>query len=803
MQFVQREKEKKKLLDAYQAMRQSGRQQLRFVIGEAGTGKTVLINQFLDEISATSDQTLIVSSSCNVQSDYNIPYQPFKELLKQLLKDVDEEDSKDSEKEKFKEVFRFCARTVFEHAPDLLGNFIPGTSIISAIGQNLFQEKEKEPARSIDESKILVQYVDAVRSIAEKYRLVLIVDNLQWIDPSSVNLLYQLVIGLKNSPVMIIGSYRSTDIDIIVGGEKHLLNKLITEVKISLGNVFVDLDKVSEADRRELMDRMLDSNRNILDGHFRNKLFERTNGNPLFINELMNLLIEKGMVVSKNDGVWSNNANLDWDSYPVRIEGIIQERIGRLEDSLVEVLSYASVQGYTFIAQVLSKTMDMPERSILMTLSKILQKQHHLVTEDDCIRCSQGIVSKFNFSSYIFQQYLYQELSQTQRMMLHSDIARILEDYFKDNIEEAAGDIARHYEMSEEYDKAVKYIRITVDSMMRLSAYGKAATLIKKALGFLKDMPQSSETRRETLYFTVRLCICYRDIKGWGDPEVEWLYDQAWNLCVEKQDFENIDIVIVLFGKWTIYLVKLDLDQCLQQVQKNLEIAEKYGNRKLRLNSLISAANTYFWLGDLEKTCEYGELFLSEAAMDGAGDGPSDLDSLFANMFLMLAEQLQGKKEKAKLRYLQIQGDKVKNKDAFYQVVAGQALCWYNWGEENWDTLYEQASELMQTAEKYNFCFYHGIGKIFYGAALYEKCDNEVNVEKVIMDGYRILTESSKSSLTAMHSLYGLILGEFYRKSGNRNELETFIDAVIQTAEAHNERVYLEKLHKLKEVHHD
>lgn len=801
MQFVQREKEKKKLMDAYQAMRQSGRQQLRFVIGEAGSGKTVLINQFLDEISATMDQTLVVSSSCSVQSDYNIPYQPFKELLKQLLKDVDEEDAKDSGKEKFKEVFRFCARTVFEHAPDLLGNFIPGTSIISAIGLNLFQEKEKKSAGSIDESKIVEQYVDAIRSIAEKYRLVLMVDNLQWIDVASVNLLYQLVIGLKNSPVMIIGCYRSTDIDIIVGGEKHPLSKLITEVKISLGNVFVDLDKVSEGDRRELMEKMLDSKRNILDGYFRDKLFERTNGNPLFINELMNLLIEKGMVVSNNDGVWSNNANLDWDSYPVRIEGIIQERIGRLEDSLVEVLSYASVQGYTFIAQVLSKTMDTPERNILMTLSKILQKQHHLVTEGDCIRCSQGIVSKFNFSSYIFQQYLYQELSQTQRMMLHSDIARILEDYFKNNIEEAAGDIARHYEMSEEYEKAIKYIGITVDSMMRISAYGKAATLVKKALGFLKDMPQSSETRRETLYFTIRLCICYRAIKGWGDPEVEWLYDQALDLCEENQDFENIDIV--LFGKWTIYLTKLELDRCLQQVQKNLEMADKYKNRKLRLNSLISAANTYFWLGDLEKTCEYGELFLSEAAMDGAGDGSSNLDSLLANMFLMLAEQMQGKKEKAGLRYLRIQGEKAKNKDVFYQVVAGQALCWYNWGEKDWDALYGQARELTETAEKYNFCFYLGIGKMFYGAALYEKCVDDVNAENVIKDGYRILTESSKSSPTAMHSLYGLILGEFYRKSGNRDEFKTFIDAVIQTAETHNECVYLEKLHKLKEVYHD
>ena len=249
--------------------------------------------------------------------------------------------------------------------------------------------------------------------------------------------------------------------------------------------------------------------------------------------------------------------------------------------------------------------------------------------------------------------------------------------------------------------------------------------------------------------------------------------------------------------------MKLELDRCLQQVQKNLEMAEKYRNRKLRLNSLISAANTYFWLGDLEKTCEYGELFLSEAAMDSAGNSPSDLDSLFANMFLMLAEQLQGKKEEAKSRYLQIQGDKAKNKNAFYQVVAGQALCWYNWGEEDWDALYELATELIQTAEKYNFCFYLGIGKMFYGAALYEKGDNEVNAENVIKEGYRILTESSKSSPTAVHSLYGLILGEFYRKSGNRNEFETFIDTVIQTAEAHNERVYLKKLQKLKEVDHD
>ena len=102
MQFVQREKETDRYISGHATVRPPT---IEIRLGEAGSGKTVLINQFLDEISATTDQTLIFSSSCSVQSDYNIPYQPFKELLKQLLKDVDEEDSK---KEKFKEVFRFC-----------------------------------------------------------------------------------------------------------------------------------------------------------------------------------------------------------------------------------------------------------------------------------------------------------------------------------------------------------------------------------------------------------------------------------------------------------------------------------------------------------------------------------------------------------------------------------------------------------------------------------------------------------------------------------------------------------------------
>lgn len=799
MIIIQRDKEKQQLLRPYQTMQQNNHLQVRFVCGEAGTGKTVLVDQFLEEVSDSAEQTLFVSSYCSIRSEYNIPYQSFKELLKQLLNDVKEEEENDSEKirkTRIKEALAFCAKTVLDHAPDLVGNFIPGVSILSAIGQHYLKEKEDKPIASVDESKILEQYVDAIRAIASKYKLVLVIDDLQWIDNSSVNLFYQLIVGLQNSPVFIIGCYRSTDIDIAVDGEKHPLSKLLTEVKISQGNVFINLDTLEEQERRSLMNSLLDSEKNIYDSRFRDKLFERTNGNPLFVNELMNLLKEEGMLVHNHDGVWMNNANLHWKSYPVRIEGIIQERIGRLEDSLVEVLSHASVQGYNFIAQVLSKTMGEPERNLLMTLSKTLQKQHHLVAEGNCIRSSQGIVSRFNFSNYIFQQYLYQELSMTQRMMLHSDIAGILEDYFKDNIEEVAGDIARHYEMSGEYDKAVKYIKVTVKNMMRISGYEEAAVLIKKALEFLEQMPQTEVTKQETLYFTIQLCICYRSTKGWGDPDVGWLYDKAKNLCKELQNFDYIEII--LFGKWAIHLAKLELEQCLEQAERNFELSRKFDNHKMYLNSLLSLANTLFWMGNSSKTKEYCLSFITEYSKNSTIKEGQDLNYLLTVMFLLLISDRRGEAEEA-LRYRQKILDLISvNKDHFYQTVAYQVLSWYSWSSGKYDDLSVFSVKFMEIAEKYNFRFYMGIAKLFYGANLYLQNIKHDQAGDIIRDGYEILIESSQSDPTSMHSIYGLILGKYYLETGREGEFEEFMGGIIETAISHNERYYLDELYLLK-----
>lgn len=791
---IKRDKELAPLHKAYHDMYTSRELQLRFICGEAGTGKTVLANMFINEMQGKDPDVLFVSSYCSIRSEYNIPYQPFKELLKNLLNDVKEDEESKAHPDKnarVKDTLKFCGSMLLEHAPDLIGNFIPGASLIASIGQSLLKKEVVEkPPVTVEETKILEQYVDAIKAISSRYKLVFFIDDLQWIDKLSVNLFYQLIMGLANYPVMIIGCYRSTDIDISIDGEKHPLSKLLTEVKISWGNVFINLDQLSTQDKKEFMNRLLDTDKNMYDLNFREKLYKRTNGNPLFITELMNLLKEEGMLVRNNDDIWMNNAELHWNAYPVRIEGIIQERIGRLEDSLVEILTHASVQGHSFIAQVLSKTMGESERDLLIKLSKTLQKQHHLVYEGDCMRLKKGIVTSFNFSNYIFQQYLYQELSMTQRMLLHSDIASIMEELFKENLDTVSGDIARHYEMAGEYEKALLYIQHTVNSMIRVSGYEEASVLCRKALSFIDEMTRTTEIKEFELHFTLQLCICYRSNKGWGNPEVEKVYYKAKELMQEMQEYDYIDIVN--FGLWTIHLTRMELDKCLEMANKYLEDAIRFNNIQSEKSAYISIANTYFWLGNLKETGTYLTLFQELADKNPVEEDL--LNRIFHDMFYLLTGYAQ--EDDAYITYKN-KLDKFVNtsSDRFAQAVAYQALSWFAYMARDINALDTYTQQMLDISEKYKFPPYIGVGKVFR-AACYTGSDTNEAID-LVKEGYKLLCNHCEAEPVIMYSIYGLVLGECYLKQGNENFIP-LIDSVIETVSKQNEKCYLGELLVLK-----
>lgn len=797
--IIHRPKELLPLQQALRSVQSQNRLQVRFICGEAGSGKTILANLFSEDATASETQTLVVAGHCSIRADYGIAYQPFKELLRQLLCDLDhdaqEQRKSRSNKEIFKDALAFSAKMLVEHAPDLLENFVPGAAVLGALGKGLLgKDDSAKDSGTLEESKITEQYVEAIRAIATRYRLVLILDDLQWIDNASVFLFHQLLTHLQNCPVMILGLYRSTDIDVTHAGEKHPMSALITEVKIGHGNVFVNLDSQSESDRKDLMNRMLDSEANLYDQTFRDKLFERTNGNPLFVAELVNLLKEEEMLVQNSEGTWRNNANLQWRSYPMRIEGIIQERIGRLEDSMVEVLSHASVQGYNFIAQVLSRTLGDSERNLLMTLSKKLQKEHHLVCEGSCVRSNRGIVSRFNFSNYIFQQYLYHELSLTQRMMLHSDIAGILEELFKDNLDDVAGDIARHYEMSGEYSKALEYIQRSIAATMRLSAFQDALVVLNKAQELLAQTNDCQSKEQTRLDLEVHQCICNRYLKGWGHPDMLALYTSAKSLSDKLNADRHLDTI--LFGLWTIHLTRLELDQCLSMAYENLQLAKQRNNIDMEQTALVSVANTLFWMGRFPEAANALEAFWQ---LDKPGVEPSvekELTHGFAMMFDYLITCKSHEADKIALHKSKLQAWMKNTQDRVCESVALQALAWQACMSDNLVDMELYVPAYLKITESLQLTFYRGLAYMFHGALL-AKTHYEEGLHS-LHKGYALLQEHSHCEIVVTHSVYALLTHRAHLQANRHDQNAETLETQIARAQKHNELAYLSELQQIQ-----
>lgn len=763
---TRRNKEADNLLAAFHEL-EKGKLQIRFVSGEAGSGKSTLIDGFIEEIQPQTDRTIITSCFCNLPSDYNLPYQPFKDLLKQLFEQARQLQEKASatRKETVKNVINFSAQLLLKYAPNLIGSLIPGGSLISEISQNIIEEtqlveklqkKSEEQPERVDESQITEQFIRFVQAFTKEYQLILIVDNLQWVDIPSVNLMYQMVAALRDCPVLLIGCYRSTDVDIPVNGEKHPLDKLINEVKISQGNVFIQLDQIKETERRAFVERLLDKEPNAYTADFRNKLFERTNGNPLFVTELLALFKEENEIVRNEKGEWVDGPYLDWQLYPVKIEGIIKERIGRLEDSLVQVLSHASVQGYHFIAQVLSRTLHEPEREMLRNLSKKLQKQYHLVTEGECVRLKKSLISRYYFSNYIFQQYLYQELSQTERMLLHEDIAIALEEMYKDSLGEVSNDIAYHYEMAGAYEKAVRYMEMTADEMIRLSAYTKAVPLLLKVIGYLEE--EDDEQHLPALFrLWVQLGICYRSIKGWGDEETVHAYDQADRYRRQTGDSRYDGLLV--FSRCTILMTQVRFVECITLMKNYLQEKGDDLSVEDKQSAYIVLANTCFWMGDFPRTTEY----LSRLENTYPQQPFSRTNqALYHFLKLTLSLQTGGRERSCEDRDRVIR-QFAAEENRFTQAIVWQAVSWHAFFTGEWAVCEEFARRLLEISEKYSFYYYICIGKMLLGAVL--PAEEYRKARTYVEEGYAGL-DHKKDGIALTHSLYKLIVGTLLYRSG-------------------------------------
>ncbi|MCX7782285.1 MAG: AAA family ATPase [Meiothermus sp.] len=497
--FVGREGELARL-EYFLGQALGGRGQIAFVTGEAGSGKTALVQAFAEEAGHSND-LVVALGNCSAHSDMADPYLPFREVLG-ILSGLEEQASKNmnTNASRLGRIAGRTAQILVEVGPDLVGSIVPGAALLAKIGkvvvqkvgwlerlEKLVQSKPLAiPQAAMEQGRIFEQYANVLKTLAKEQPLLIVLDDLHWADEASIGLLFHLSRRIEHSSILLIGTYRSHEIAFKTG-ERHPLERALNEIKRQAGNVWIDLDQTQQAEKRAFIDRWLDSEPNELGEEFRQALFRHTEGNPLFTIELLRTLQERGDLAQNAQGRWVQRASLIWDSLPARIEGVVEERLGRLEENQRELLRTASVEGESFTAEALAQMQQTPLRQLLKELSQNLEKHHRLVLERGGLKIGQTLLTGYSFAHVLFQDYLYRELGAGERRLLHGELAQVLGQLYAGHTQEIAAQLAWHYDQAGQTQKAAEHLITAAQLANQQGAPREAKRFTDRALELIGE----------------------------------------------------------------------------------------------------------------------------------------------------------------------------------------------------------------------------------------------------------------------------------------------------------------------------
>ena len=469
--FVAREQElawlSERLSEAYQ-----GQGQVVFVTGEAGAGKTMLVNEFVQQSLERHPDLLVAMGQCNAFAGIGDPYLPFRQIMDMLAGDVESRYlagalSTDHARRLW-QALPETAATILEHGHDLPSVFMSGSGILKRLQVAAPEETkllaefklllEQGDLANAQQAQLLDQYGRVLKDLGEQGPLLLVLDDLQWTDTGSANLLFQLGRELSGHPILLLGIYRPDEVDAGRNDQRHPLSKPLAELRRLYGDTWLKLNQISDEQRRAFVDALIDSEPNQLSPTFRQALYQHTEGHALFTVELLRDLQERGDLVWTEDTGWRESARLDWQEIPARVEGIIEERISRLESELCDLLTIASVEGEDFTAQVIARVREANERNVVRQLSQELDRKHRLVKEQGVEQLGRERMFHYRFRHSLFQQHLYNGMSEIERRLLHDDVGAALEALYGDDAMDIAPQLAFHFSKAGNGDKALPYL---------------------------------------------------------------------------------------------------------------------------------------------------------------------------------------------------------------------------------------------------------------------------------------------------------------------------------------------------------
>jgi len=678
----------------------------------------------------------------------SMAYLPLLDILKSYF-EIKEDDREYIIKKK-------VAEKIF-HFDEKLNSAVPSFQEILSL------KVEDAAYLQLEPSARKVRTFEAIRDLlvceSENKPLVVVIDDLHWIDSSSEEFVSYLIDWLAGTHILLILLYRP-EYTHTWGSKSHYIK--------------IGVDQLSTKSSAQLVQNILEGGEVV--PKLGELILNRAGGNPLFVEELTQSLVENGTILKKNHQYVLTKEASEIE-VPDSIQGIIAARIDRVEENLKRIMQVASVIGREFAYRILQTITGMREelKSSLINLQGLeFIYEKRLFPELEYI-----------FKHALTQKVAYNSLLQKRRKEIHEKIGSAIEDLYPDRLEEYYELLAYHYVRSDNKEKAVDYLDLANQKAAKLNAMEDAKSYFDEAMKLLDTQPDTAvnQQRRITIlvnqWFVFTLLFQVPDyydlLTRYEQMAIDlgnqgllgrffvamggcqwWIgnYDQAiqtlgkgaelcetsgafeyagraytmlqWvHLC--KGDFEqifsfkkealrtteqqfNLRVYVWAFVTASWACTSLERwDGAIENGKEALKVAEEFSDNSLISFTASTICQAYCLKGELDRAIEYGELAVQKA--------PTPADKLWAQGFLAMAWCRAGKLHRGIETLAKIVAVHKKGRFRFgevgYTIMLGGG--YFLAGE--YDKAIEALKEGLELAERSGMKWFIGLAHLFLGQA--------------------------------------------------------------------------------------
>ena len=457
---------------------------LVLLYGEAGIGKTRLARELRAYAHLRGMQVLYGRCPALFRMDGVPPYVLWSEVIRDYLETCSPEQ--------LYRVIGFYPAEVAKLVPEL-------SQKLRAIPQSFPISPEQE------QNRLFEAVSQFITNISREAPLLVVLDDLQWTDPSSLLLLHYMARGVQKTPLLLLGAYRNTDID-----AKHPLSPVLTELNRERLPQSIQLKRMSLSDVSEMVKSTLEQD--DVPADFCKLIYEKTRGNPFFAEEVVRSLKEEE-VIYREENKWKIK-EVSKIEFPETVKSVIKARLDRLDEESQNVLTLASFVGNDFTLEAMCALSGIEENKLLELMDRMLKTG--LIKERE-IR-GEGVCS---FADILVRDVVYEEVSLLKRKRLHGVVGGALEKVYAKNIDEHLGELASHFLEGGEKGKALDYFLKAGDRAAKIFANSEATSYFQSALRLLEEKEGELQEKKnvlERLGDTKRLVGEYdASIKYWND----------------------------------------------------------------------------------------------------------------------------------------------------------------------------------------------------------------------------------------------------------------------------------------------